>query len=252
MITIATILSWSRYFVINKLAPENPDILEHTFQVKDELNNKVSLWKGDITKLKVDVIVNAANITLLGGGGVDGKIHYVAGPGLRHECQSLGGCKVGEAKLTRGHNLPANHVIHTVGTMTKNRKELEQCYKNSFALMLKHSFRSIAFPCISTGVYGYDKENAAHVAIFETRIFLNEHHEKVDRVIFCVHEDKDRKIYEELLQRYFPVIEGPKSVWTSEYFAKLQLKYPEKRELCDLMLQKVKPKQISLDELSKV
>lgn len=138
------------------------EILEHAFQVRPEINDKVSLWQGDITTVAADAIVNAANSSLLGGGGVDGAIHCAAGEQLRVECEALNGCDVGDAKLTQGYNLPAkckmfeNHlniifcekclfkdVIHTVGSMAENRSEQERCYQNSFKLMIQHSLRSI-------------------------------------------------------------------------------------------------------------
>ena len=160
--------------------------------------------RGDITKLSVDAVVNAANTTLLGGGGVDGAIHRAAGPELLAECRSLGGCATGEAKITKGYRLPARHVIHTPGPVWHGggRGEpalLAACYRNSLALAMEHGCRSVAFPCISTGVYGFPKERAARIAVESVSHFLGEHPGPVDEVIFCCFSDTDLHAYRELL-----------------------------------------------------
>lgn len=160
--------------------------------------------RADITTLTVDAIVNAANSSLLGGGGVDGAIHRAAGPGLLAECRALGGCPTGEAKITRGHGLPARHVIHTVGPVwhggaAGEAELLARCYRRSLALAVEHELRSIAFPSISTGVYGYPGELAARVAIATVRQFLERRPGAID-VTFCCFSRSDLDTYEALLR----------------------------------------------------
>jgi O-acetyl-ADP-ribose deacetylase len=165
--------------------------------------NNIDLVRGDITRIDADAIVNAANISLLGGGGVDGAIHRAAGPRLLEECRSLNGCRTGEAKLTRGYNLPARYVIHTAGPVWHggNHGEpelLKSCYINSLALAASHSIKTIAFPNISTGVYGYPKREAASIAISSVRAGLAVHPE-IEKVTFVVFDTENYDIYREML-----------------------------------------------------
>jgi O-acetyl-ADP-ribose deacetylase (regulator of RNase III) len=154
----------------------------------------IDIVRGDITKLDVDAIVNAANTTLLGGGGVDGAIHRAAGPQLLEECRGLCGCRPGEAKMTRGYNLPARFVIHTVGPVWSggNRGEpevLANCYRNSLRVAANNKIKSIAFPAISCGAYGYPIEQAAKIAFNTTRDFLAAN-DRIDKVIFVLATDE--------------------------------------------------------------
>lgn len=156
--------------------------------IKGETSDRIKIVQGDITQQAVDAIVNAANKSLLGGGGVDGAIHRVAGPQLLEECKQLHGCGVGQAKITRGYNLPAKWVIHTVGPVWQggDRQEdrlLAACYRNSLALAQQHDVKTIAFPAISTGVYHFPLERATKIAISEVQQFL-ETDNSIDRVIF--------------------------------------------------------------------
>lgn len=168
---------------------------------------KIEVIKGDITKLEVDAIVNAANKSLLGGGGVDGAIHRAAGSMLLEECRTLNGCHTGEAKITKGYQLKAKNVIHTVGPVYYNwpaaeaEKLLAKAYRNSLQLALENEIKSIAFPNISTGVYGYPKDRAATIAIDTTLLFL-EKQTQLEKVVFCCFDDQNYHIYLELLQDY--------------------------------------------------
>ncbi|XP_040285913.1 ADP-ribose glycohydrolase MACROD2 isoform X2 [Bufo bufo] len=173
------------------------------------LCDKVSLYKGDITQLEVDAIVNAANSSLLGGGGVDGCIHRASGTFLNAECRTLGGCPTGQARITCGYDLPAKYVIHTVGPIARgqlsglHKEDLANCYKSSLALVKDNNIRSIAFPCISTGIYGFPNEPAAIIAITTAKEWLKNNREEIDRIIFCVFLEVDYKIYRKKLAEFF-------------------------------------------------
>jgi O-acetyl-ADP-ribose deacetylase (regulator of RNase III) len=166
---------------------------------------KLQAIKANITTLAVDAIVNAANTSLMGGGGVDGAIHRAAGRELVNECATLYGCRPGEAKITKGYKLPAKHVIHTVGPVWRDgtRGEpntLEFCYRNSLQVARAHAVRTIAFPCISTGVYGYPPEKAAQVAVDTVIAVTAEHPDAYDVITFCCFSESDLQLYQLLLE----------------------------------------------------
>ena len=171
--------------------------------MKKKSDNKIEINRGDITKLDVDAIVNAANATLLGGGGVDGAIHRAAGPELLMECRGLNGCRPGEAQITRGYRLPARFVIHTVGPIWRGGKHdeartLANCYRNSLKLAVENEIRTIGFPAISCGAYGYPIEEAAHIAFKTTREFLAVSDE-IQKVIFVVWDEDVYDAYRQIL-----------------------------------------------------
>ena len=170
-----------------------------------ELNDRIEVCQGDITRLEVEAIVNAANSSLLGGGGVDGAIHRVAGPELLAECRTLGGCPTGEARTPKGYHLPAGYVIHTVGPVYHRlppgqaERLLIRCYENSLRLAVDNALSSIAFPAISCGIYGYPVEKACRVAVDTVTRFL-ETNTDFQKVIFVLFSDGDRKTYENYLR----------------------------------------------------
>lgn len=167
--------------------------------------DRIAVVIGDITVQQVDAIVNAANRTLLGGGGVDGAIHRAAGPGLLKECRQLKGCRTGEAKITRGYNLPARFIIHTVGPVWQGGRSgedelLAACYRNSLALAELSGIQSIAFPAISTGAYGFPLERATRIAVRAVREFVAVH-PSVEKVVFVLHGDDTYRVYCTILEK---------------------------------------------------
>lgn len=171
---------------------------------------KIELIKGDITKITADAIVNAANSSLLGGGGVDGAIHRAGGSAILDACVAIrnkqGKCKIGEAVITTAGNLPANHVIHTVGPVwnggaKKEEELLKNCYINSLNLALENNVKTIAFPNISTGIYHYPKDKAADVAIASVKEFLENNNQAIDKVIFVCFDDENYTIYKSILEQ---------------------------------------------------
>ena len=164
----------------------------------------IEFIRGDITQLSCDAIVNAANRTLLGGGGVDGAIHRAAGPELLEECRSLGGCETGQAKITKGYRLPARYVIHTVGPVWNGGRYREEeilasCYKSSLKLAQKHCLKTIAFPSISTGAYRFPIKRAAAIAVQTVKKFLEENPDDLEKVTFVLFSDQDLETYKSLI-----------------------------------------------------
>jgi O-acetyl-ADP-ribose deacetylase (regulator of RNase III) len=200
--TAGEIPSVSLLYRIKKLQPARASPETVTPLPSQSFNDRIGLIRGDITKLDVDAIVNAANNSLLGGGGVDGAIHRAAGPQLLKECRPLGGCPTGSAKITGAYNLPCEKVIHAVGPIYnsarvgKSEKDLAGCYTTSLGLAVENGCKTIAFSALSTGVYGYPSHDAAPVAIQAVREFLEgEQGDKLDKVIFVTFNTKDVDAY---------------------------------------------------------
>ena len=168
--------------------------------ISEKVKNQIQVVQGDITKLDCDCIVNAANRSLLGGGGVDGALHRAAGPELLAECRTLHGCRTGEAKITKGYRLKAKYIIHTVGPIysgtAEDAAQLADCYRNSLALAKEHDVHSIAFPAISTGVYGYPLEDATAIAFKTVAQWLEDHADYAMQVIFCCFDARTERVYQ--------------------------------------------------------
>ena len=168
--------------------------------ISEKVKNQIQVVQGDITKLDCDCIVNAANRSLLGGGGVDGAIHRAAGPELLAECRTLHGCRTGEAKITKGYRLKAKYIIHTVGPIysgtAEDAAQLADCYRNSLDLAKEHDVHSIAFPAISTGVYGYPLEDATEIAVKTVAQWLKDHADYAMQVIFCCFDARTERVYQ--------------------------------------------------------
>ncbi len=171
--------------------------------MKREILDRIEVLQGDITQLRLDAIVNAANTSLLGGGGVDGAIHRAAGPLLLKECSSLGGCPTGEARITKGYNLAAKYIIHTVGPVysgtTEDKKRLSSCYEKSLQLAVENDIASIAFPAISCGVYGYPVKEACQIAVDTTCVFLKNNY-TIKKVVFVLFSSDNHDVYQEYVR----------------------------------------------------
>lgn len=191
----------------NSIIIKGSDGLLDMIDVEKPYSGGITLERGDITKLSVDAIVNAANKSLRGGGGVDGAIHRAAGIELLKECITLNGCETGEAKITKGYKLPAKYVIHTVGPIYHGEKSdavlLANCYKNSLDLAMKNQIRTIAFPAISTGVYGYPLGEATEIAVHTVCEWFQNHPDYEIRVTFCAFDEYTRKVYENEIRKKF-------------------------------------------------
>lgn len=207
-VIVDDLLPWDEYILSKKHAPKKSP-MPADFSINSAKNlklcKKISIFRGDITTLEVDAIVNAANKSLLGGGGVDGAIHSAAGTMLVAENKTHGGCAIGEVKVSGGYQLPARVVISTVGPQGERPELLRKCYKNSMDMLAKLNLKTIAFPSISTGIYGYPVKPAAHVSAQEVRKALEQYDDKIDRVVFCLFSEVDEDTYSQVLPTYFPL-----------------------------------------------
>ncbi|KFY34226.1 hypothetical protein V494_06943 [Pseudogymnoascus sp. VKM F-4513 (FW-928)] len=210
---VSDIPTIAKLYQLKKLSPPGTEI-NTSATPSQTLNNKVSIFRANITKIKVDAIVNAANKFLGGGGGVDGAIHAAAGPRLQEECDTLDGCETGSAKITDAYKLPCKKVIHAVGPVysrsgpEKSAALLASCYTTSLQLAVDNDCKTVVFSCLSTGVYGYPSQGAASVATKTVREFLDgAAGDKIDKVIFCTFEMKDVDAYNDWIPRAFPPTE---------------------------------------------
>eukprot|EP01029_Cantina_marsupialis_P027850 TRINITY_DN774088_c0_g1_i1.p1 TRINITY_DN774088_c0_g1~~TRINITY_DN774088_c0_g1_i1.p1 ORF type:complete len:406 (-),score=84.12 TRINITY_DN774088_c0_g1_i1:106-1323(-) len=201
VVELANVLNWIEYYKIKHLKPAKKPL----FPINKKFNEIVGMQSFDLTKLKCDAIVNAANSSLLGGGGIDGAIHRAAGHELLRECRTLNGCETGFAKITKGYGCPAKHIIHTVGPIGENPKKLRSCYIECLELAKKHSLRTICFCGISTGIYGYSVRKASMVALRTVREWLEANEDAMDRIIFCTFNREDIEQYQLKMPRYFPI-----------------------------------------------
>lgn len=216
LVDLASIPTVSQLYRTKKLFPA--ESIDSSFPSSQDLNDRISLIRNDITKLRIDCIVNAANSSLLGGGGVDGAIHRASGPRLMEECSGLDGCGPGDAKITKAYDLPCKHVIHTVGPIYDSarrqdpdlpEKLLRSCYRTSMELAMQHGLKTIAFPAISTGAYGYPNHLAARAVTHEVRQFLDRNAgvpNALQRVIFCNFEPRDMDVYAQMMTFVLPLL----------------------------------------------
>ncbi|KAF2014295.1 A1pp-domain-containing protein [Aaosphaeria arxii CBS 175.79] len=223
-IPLSEIPTLSLLYKLNRITSSTTSAPESVPAPNSSYNDKISVIRQDITTLVVDAIVNAANNSLLGGGGVDGAIHRAAGPSLVEECETLDGCATGDAKITQGYELPAQHVIHAVGPIYwqtkregKHTQLLSGCYRRSLELAVENGLKSIAFAALSTGVYGYPSGEASKTALATVREFLDSGKgEQLDRIIFCNFMQKDEDAYFENIPNFFPPVSEPSTAATEE------------------------------------
>lgn len=175
------------------------------YKPNTKINSKISIFQGDISTLEIDAIVNAASPGLLGGGGIDGCINSGAGRFLRKECESLGGCKPGNTKITKGYRLPAKYVLHSVGPLNKEKEVMKSCYTTCLELVESNNIKSVAFCCIGTGAYGFPLPEATQIACETIREWIEKNEDKIDRIIFCVYSNKELDEYTKTIPIYFPL-----------------------------------------------
>ncbi|KAJ6228079.1 adp-ribose glycohydrolase macrod2 [Anaeramoeba flamelloides] len=199
-------------FILKNIGDDEVLISHDQFPIDSALNKKVALWHGNMVKLEIDAVVNAARSSLLGGGGIDGAIHEAAGQKLREECSRLNCCNHGDTKITTGHLLPAKYILHSVGPIGENKKLLTKCYQSLLNLLIKCKLKTVGLCGISSGLYGYPLEKAVHVALHTTRKWLEKkkNADKVDKIVFVTYLTKEWDVYKRLMPIYFPF--DPKKV----------------------------------------